>query len=149
LALLRKGGPTVRKYLVRCLESCEYEGKTFNEGETYTAFFPLEGQTYYIPEGAPYPHCVEGVRLWGADAAKFKFVEDLPKEPEPVQAEQQSAPRTLQFTFDGTEEEVDVALAELEKLIGKRVVKWGSSSTLRRVDSGQDSSTKPTSGPTG
>lgn len=58
-------------YRVMCLETCEIQGVKFYEGVTYTATFPLEGQTYYFPDGN-YPHCINGVKIWGVDALKFE-----------------------------------------------------------------------------
>jgi hypothetical protein len=43
----------------------------------------LEGQTYYFPDGN-YPHCIDGVEIWGTDALKFEpFMDAVDFEPKP------------------------------------------------------------------
>lgn len=42
-------------YAVPCKETITLEEYTFEEGKWYLATFPLQGQTYYFPEGTLYP----------------------------------------------------------------------------------------------
>lgn len=67
-------------YKLKCLETCTIQGTTFFEGREYEGSFPLEGQTYYIPEGSPYPWRIGNVDIWGLDALKFEEVESWEKE---------------------------------------------------------------------
>lgn len=70
-----------KPYRVMCLETCEIQGVKFYEGVTYTATFPLEGQSYYFPDGN-YPDYIEGVAICGVDAMKFEpFMNNVEFEP--------------------------------------------------------------------